>query len=209
MATRFEVRSSQHGLGTRSAGSTTGEGLTLFGYAARFDSPTEIRDYTGTFLERIAPGAFAESLAERAPILQYQHGKDPAVGTVPIGVFTEIREDRTGLYVEAALHDNPTTLPVRQAVASGALSGMSFRFEVTAEYWRDSAGQLLTDREVRDLLWNPGDRGPLIRTLTAVRLYEAGPVSQPAYRDTSVGIRSGTDTADIDRLRLLILKGAI
>lgn len=204
------VRTLSSELESRASGASSGDGLTLTGYAAKFNSPTEIRDWTGVFIEQIAPGAFGESLEERTPLLQYQHGHDPAVGTVPIGVFTDIREDSVGLKVTARLHDTPSTHALRAAITSGAITGMSFRFEVTGEFWRDATGKLLTDREVQDLLWRPGDRGPLTRTLTTVRLFEAGPVATPAYRDTTVGLRSDTTTpADIERLQLLVLKGLI
>jgi HK97 family phage prohead protease len=203
------VRTLSSDLETRASGASSGDGLTLTGYAAKFNSPTEIRDWSGTFIEQIAPGAFGESLQERTPIMQYQHGRDPAVGTVPIGSFTEIREDAVGLKVTARLHDTPSTHALRAAITSGAITGMSFKFEVTGEFWRDNTGRLLTPRETEDLLWRPGDRGPLTRTLTSVRLYEAGPVATPAYRDTTVGLRTDTPSADIHRLNLLVLKGLL
>jgi len=40
-----------------------GDGLTLEGYAAVFDSPTEINERGGTFIERIKPGAFKKTLS--------------------------------------------------------------------------------------------------------------------------------------------------
>jgi hypothetical protein len=45
-----------------------GDGLTLEGYAAVFNSPTRIDSWEGTFDEEIAPGAFARSLRERTPV---------------------------------------------------------------------------------------------------------------------------------------------
>lgn len=198
------VRTLSSDLETRASSATSGDGLTLAGHAAKFNSPTEIRDYMGVFIEQIAPGAFGDSLEERTPIIQYQHGRDPAVGTVPIGVFTEIVEDAVGLRVTARLHDTPSTHALRAAITSGAITGMSFKFEVTGEFWRDNSGKLLTPRETEDLLWRPGDRGPLTRTLTSVRLHEAGPVATPAYRDTTVGLRTKTDDLELLRLKLSI-----
>jgi len=40
-----------------------GDGLTLSGYAAVFNSPTRIDSWEGTFDESIARGAFAEGVA--------------------------------------------------------------------------------------------------------------------------------------------------
>ena len=42
----------------------SGDGLTLEGYAAVFDTPTEINNYEGNFTEQISPGAFKKTLRE-------------------------------------------------------------------------------------------------------------------------------------------------
>lgn len=82
--------------------------------------------------EVVAPGAFAESLAEIAakgrpvPVL-WQHRSDQ-----PIGIYTVLKEDETGLYVEGALLKDA----VRQAAESyalmkaGAVSGLSIGYYV-------------------------------------------------------------------------------
>ncbi|ELB89004.1 hypothetical protein Rwratislav_31624 [Rhodococcus wratislaviensis IFP 2016] len=185
-----------------------GDGRTLSGYAAVFDQDTEIDSYEGQFFERIAPGAFAKTLRERKPIMQYNHGFDPRVGTVPIGAFTDIREDQRGLFVEARLFDNDVVEPVRQAIEAHAIGGMSFKFRVVRDDWRDDNGDPLSAKDVASLLYRPGTRGPLRRTIKEVQLYEAGPVSSPAYAGTSVGVRHQTQThysaEDVARrLRLL------
>ena len=151
-----------------------GDGLTLEGYAAVFDTPTRIEDWE-PFDEIIARGAFKKTLAERSPILQWNHGNDPAVGQVPIGNIETIREDANGLKVTARLHDNAQVGPIRDAIASGAITGMSFRFQVLNEQV-DTSGDIP------------------VRTVREVRLFEVGPVAFPAYPTTSVGVRSiGTD----------------
>jgi hypothetical protein len=153
-----------------------GDGLTLTGYAALFNSPTRIDSWEGLFDEQIAPGAFKKTIRERVPVMQWNHGRDPAVGQVPIGAITDIREDGKGLKVTARLHDNAQVQPVRDAIASGAIRGMSFRFEPL----RDK-----TDKT----------QDPPLRTLQEVRLHELGPVAFPAYDDTSVGVRSEEATS--------------
>lgn len=153
-----------------------GDGLTLSGYAAVFDAPTRIDSWEGTFDEVITRGAFRKTISERTPIMQWNHGQDPAIGQVPIAAITSLREDKRGLYVEARLHDNDLVKPVRDAIASGAVSGMSFRFQVIKDAW-DESGKIPT------------------RTLKEVRLYEVGPVAHPAYEATSVGVRDA-DLAD-------------
>jgi HK97 family phage prohead protease len=161
------------------------DGLTLEGYAAVFDDPTRIDSWEGTFDEVIAAGAFAKTIRDRKPVMQFDHGHDIATGSVPIGSIEDIREDRQGLFVRARLHDNARVEPIRQAIASGAIDGMSFRFRVIREEWDES-----------------GDTP--VRTIREVELFELGPVVFPAYASTTVGVRSLlADLDDTDRGRLI------
>lgn len=158
-----------------------GDGLTLEGYAAVFDQWTQIEDWEGVYMESLARGAFKKTLRERRDrvLLQYDHGHHPVLGSIPIGHIEMLREDDHGLYVRARLHDNWMTQPVRDAVASGAVSGMSFRFKPIAEKIEQPA-------KAKDL--------PK-RTLTEVALFELGPVAFPAYSGTEVGLRAWADAA--------------
>lgn len=149
------------------------DGLTLDGYGAVFNDWTEIQDRSGKFFERIAPGAFKRTIGQRMPVLQFDHGAHPLIGSIPLGRITSLAEDDRGLRVRAKLSDNWLVEPVRDAIRDGAVTGMSFRFRVTdnGDSW-----------EVRD--------GVEYRTITEVELYEVGPVVFPAYESTSVGVRS-------------------
>ncbi|RDI12039.1 HK97 family phage prohead protease [Rhodococcus sp. AG1013] len=142
--------------------------------------------------------------------MQYDHGRDTRVGSVPIGVYEEIREDEHGLFVRGRIFDNDLAEPIRQAIEAGAIRGMSIKFAVVTDEWRDGTGRLLRPHEVDRLRFDPGSRGPLRRTVKEIRLHEAGPVSTPAYETTSVGVRDidrrNTIPADV-RIRLLKLKG--
>lgn len=157
----FEMRSAED----------TGDGLTMSGYAAVFNRSTMIDNYEGRFEERIRKGAFARTINARMPVLQFEHGRHPLLGSMPLGTITKLREDDYGLYVEARLADNWLIEPVRDAIASGAIDGMSFRFNVIKESV-DESGDIP------------------VRTLEEVRLLELGPVVFPAYDATSVGVRS-------------------
>lgn len=163
------------------------DGFNLEGYAAVFDSPTRIRDAQGPFEETIRRGAFARSLEKRAPILQWDHGRDPAVGTAPIGDLTDIREDDHGLYVRARLYDHPSTERIRLGIKGRQVKGMSFRFEVPegGDAWSKRDG--LDTREIRE-----------------VDMAELGPVAFPAYTSTSVSVRSLLAAVDPDEYRELI-----
>lgn len=175
------------------------DGRTLRGYAAVFDQETQINSWEGRFSERIAKGAFRKTLKEKKPICQFNHGRDQRTGQVPIGVFTELREDDQGLYVESRLFDNDLVEPIRQAIEGEAITGMSFTFNVVRDEWRDNKGKLVKGDEIYRLLYEPGDRGPLQRTVKEVKLYEAGPVTHPAYEGTSVGVRSADDLTEAER----------
>lgn len=192
---------------TREAGDTDGDdGRTLTGYGAVFNTPTRIDSWEGTFDETIAPGAFKKSLSERTPKLQYDHGSHPLIGSIPIGKITDIREDSEGLRVVARLSDNWLVEPVRDAIRDGAVEGMSFRFSVVRDEWRTKDGTLIKDpKEVASRLWeNWGEsldeNEVLTRTLKEVKISEVGPVTWPAYEETSVAVRSKV-TIDLARLR--------
>lgn len=175
------------------AGDDDGDGLTLDGYGAVFGTPTRIDSWEGTFDEDIARGAFKKSLKERTPVLQFDHGRHPMVGSIPLGSFESLSEDESGLHVVARLHDNWLVQPVRDAIKSKAIPGMSFRFSVVKDEWRTQDGALVKPEDVERLLWKSDAANPatiLKRTLKEVRLFEVGPVVFPAYAETSVGVRS-------------------
>ena len=167
-----------------------GDGRTLEGLAAVFGQPTRIDSWEGEFDEVIRAGAFRKSLRERTPVMQFDHGRHPLIGSIPIGSIQDLRETDDGLFVSGRITDNWLMQPVRDAIAEGSITGMSFRFEVIRELWTDAQGAQVKPEELSQLLWNPGERGPLLRTLIEVRLHELGPVVFPAYLQTTVGVRA-------------------
>ena len=175
------------------------DGFTLDGYGAVFNSPTRIDSWEGCFDEVLAPGAFKKSLRERTPRMQFDHGMHPLIGSIPIGRFETVEEDAKGLHVVGRLTDNWLIQPVRDAIREGGIDGMSFRFSVVKEEWRDKDGKLIKDdEELWDLMLEGMRSGEanLTRTLKEVRMTEVGPVVWPAYEDTSVGVRSKPFTVD-------------
>ncbi|MYU24755.1 HK97 family phage prohead protease [Streptomyces sp. SID8352] len=189
MAARELLRSAPFQL-TRADGDEEGDGRTLTGYAALFGVDTEINSWEGQFTEKIRKGAFRKTIREQTPVLQFDHGRHPLIGSIPIGAISDLREDDQGLHVEARITDNWLMQPIRDAIAEETVNGMSFRFEVVREEWRDVNGKLVKPEEVYDLLWMPGDRGPLQRELIELKCRELGPVVFPAYAGTSVSVRA-------------------
>lgn len=147
------------------------DGQTLEGYAAVFNAWTDITDRSGTYREQIVPGAFKRSIGQRTPVLQFDHGSHPLIGSLPLGSISVLREDRNGLFVKARLSDNWLIEPVRDAIRDGGISGMSFRFRVIKE------------------TWGIDDKGDT-RKIEEAEVLELGPVVFPAYEQTSVAVRS-------------------
>lgn len=204
-----------------------GDGLTLDGYAAVFNRETIIDSWEGRFKETIAPGAMKKSFRENPPKIQFDHGHHPLIGSIPIAApergypkeesDPELAPDG-GAHIVARLLENWLVQPVRDAIAVGAIDGMSFRFSVIREEWHDHDGKKITDAlELRELLrrsWyeEVPDEELLVRTLKELRVPELGPVVWPAYADTTVGVRSITidparldDPAERNKLAQLVL----
>lgn len=193
----------------------TGDGLTLDGYAAVFNRETIIDSWEGRFKEKISPGAMKKSFRESPPKIQFDHGRHALIGSMPIGQHEPgypreevdpARAPEGGAHVVARLHDNWLIQPLRDAIASASVDGMSFRFGVVREAWFDPTGKQIRDEdELRQLLrrtWveDVPDDELLLRDLRELRVPELGPVVFPAYVDTSVGMRSNTITVDLGRL---------
>jgi len=169
------------------------DGRTLRGIAVPFGQITRIDNWMeGRFDEQFKRGAFRRSLGQRMPKLQFDHGTHPLFGSLPIGEFRSLTERQGGLDVEAQIFEAPLFEPLREALATDQIDGMSIRFrplKVT-----------ITQAEQRD------DGGDVeLRTITEAELIELGPVMFPAYAGTSVDLRSLGDldlTNQIDRHRL-------
>lgn len=145
------------------------DGLTLEGYAAVFNTWADISDWQGDYRERFMQGAFKRSIGQRAPVLQFDHGAHPLIGSIPLGRISSLSEDSQGLHVRARLSDNWLVEPVRDAIRDGAVTGMSIRFRAIREEWSKDRSE---------------------RTHRESELYELGPVVFPAYETTMVGVRS-------------------
>lgn len=141
-----------------------GKGRTLYGYAARFDTPTAL----GGFSEIIAPGAFAHSLASDAAgkiRAIYEHDSRSLLGRAGSGSL-RLSEDDVGLAFELDLPDTQLGKDVATLVKRGDLNGCSFGFIATGESWEGET-----------------------RTVTEVELHEITITATPAYDATSVQVR--------------------
>ena len=157
---------------------------TLVGHFARFNEWTEIESaFEGHFMERIAPGAFKKTFAERGSSIKvlFQHGRDPEIGDKAIAIPTLLREEPdAGAYYEADLLEGIPPL-VMSGLRRNAY-GASFRFRIIKE-------STVEDPEASE--HNP--RGLPERTIQEVDVAEFGPVTFPAYSNATAGVRSMTD----------------
>jgi HK97 family phage prohead protease len=164
----------------------TSDGLNFRGYAAVFDKWSED---LGGFREKIAPGAFTKTLAERGrsnrnPIKMFlNHDWDVVLAStyVPKGGEPTMRlsEDERGLLVDADLPDNEWGRPVRDAIRRGDISTMSFGFNVA-----------VVNGKPQDE-WNANKTE---RVLRENKLWEVSPVTAwPAYADTTASVRHLAD----------------
>lgn len=194
------------------------DGLSIEGYGAVVNQVTEIDSWEGTFEEEFLSGSFKRTARNGPPKMQFDHGYSSILGSVPLGRWDAADEDDYGMLLgPGRVFDNWATLPVRDAIIAGAISGQSIRFSVVREEWVDRDGQVIKDeRELFNLIfWGEGldERGPIRRRIKEARVSEAGPVVWPAYSGTTVGMRSdgpprasdlavpsGTITIDLGRL---------
>lgn len=147
----------------------------LEGYAALFDEWTQIGGDEWGFMESIAPGAFARSLKEADDIKAFfNHDGNQVLGST-FAKTAEFEEDKKGLRAVIYPPDTVAGRDVVTLVKRGDVRGMSFMFRVrpNGDDWTD-----------------PEQKGELPkRVLRDLQLFEAGPVTFPAYEATSISAR--------------------
>lgn len=159
--TELEKRGGNLGVETRASD----DKRTLHGYAAVFNSDTDIG---GWWIERVAPGAFADTIGGDIRAL-VDHDWGRIIGRTKSGTL-RLTEDAKGLKVEVDVPNTSDGNDLWELVERGDVSGMSFGFRVTKQSWDET-----------------GDTP--IRTIEAVELFEVSAVAFPAYDDTSIGKR--------------------
>lgn len=173
------------------------EGFTFEGYAAVFDLPSRLMAFPAIragqpFREVIHRGAFTKTLSENPDItLRYQHN----LTALPLGRTTagtlELSEDDRGLRVRASLPDNEWGRPVRDAIARGDITGMSFRFHKVIDKFANET------------------RG-LMRHLHEVKLdKEVSITDMPAFPDTVAAVRLLAQEAEVEPDELSDAFGAL
>lgn len=143
------------------------DGKVAEGYAALFNSDADIGGY---FVERIAPGAFAETIKESDVRALVDHDSGRVIGRTSAGTL-RLKEDDKGLRVEIDLPDTSDGRDLAVSLDRRDISGMSFGFRVTHDEW-DETGDVP------------------VRTIHKLDLFEVSAVAFPAYDDTTIAMRS-------------------
>jgi uncharacterized protein len=144
------------------------------GYGAVFKNVDSYRDI-------IMPGAFSDTLkvfgeSKRKVPMLWQHRSGE-----PIGVYSDLKEDTHGLYVEGEI--NMEVQQGREAYSlmkQGSLTGLSIGYDVAIDEW---------------------DKTSLTRKLHKLNLWEISPVTFPANDKSRIEhVKSADTISDVERI---------
>jgi len=146
-----------------------GEGTTVVGYAAVFNSITDL----GSFREQIAPEAFTRVLEESPDtVALLNHDTNLVLGRTTSGTL-KLSVDEVGLRYELQLGNQSYARDLAESMRRGDISKSSFAFTIERESWQEN-----------------------VRTVEEVRgLYDVSVVTRPAYGDSSADLRKETAAA--------------
>jgi len=175
-----------------------------------YNTKTVINSYLEgpPFVETIQRGAFAKSISESLAKIRvlFSHGKDPSIGSKPLGTIDRLEEREDGPHFSVTLLDAPYVRSLVPAMRAGLL-GMSFHAAVIP----DKVRELMTPDPSPE---NP--EGLPERSYSELRLKEFGPTPFPAVDGTELVVRSDRQEvlfAEIrqhpDEFRRLMEQGAV
>jgi hypothetical protein len=143
--------------------------LRIIGHAAVFNVVGD----GGWFREKVAPGAFADSIQTDDVRALFNHDPNMILGRNRAGTL-KLAEDERGLQIEIVPPDTQVARDLLVSLERGDINQMSFGFQVVKDSWEhNSEGNALD-----------------IRTLEKVRLWDVSPVTFPFYKETDVAVRS-------------------
>jgi HK97 family phage prohead protease len=150
----------------------------IVGYGAVFyraaDPGTQYNLWGDTF-ERVSPTAFTDTLARADDVRGlFNHDPNHIFGRTTAGTM-RLSVDSVGLRYEIDPPDTEAGRALAESIRRGDVSGSSFSFSVDKQSWEQR------------------DDGTEVRTLEAVTLYDAGPVTFPAYEAASTAVRKDSD----------------
>jgi HK97 family phage prohead protease len=144
-----------------------GEAEFFEGEGIVFNSTTDLRDFT----EEVAPEA-VDAVWEDDVRGTFNHSADLVLGRNKSGTMT-LTKTPTGVKYQIRYNPNdPDHVRVMEKVKRGDVSGSSFAFKIKEDNWSKRDGK------------------PHRKITKLERWFDIGPVTYPAYTDTSVAARS-------------------
>lgn len=170
--------------------SRSGDGRTVEAYAAMFDSPYEVRDGHGHYMEQIERSAFNRTLkgAGRNAMCVYNHGMTihgtpDGMASLPLGRPLEIKPDGKGLLTVTRYNEGPWADSVLASIRNGDIKAQSFRGSI---YRSSPNGKVPRRRNYADPL-------PVV-TRHELGLADYGPTPIPVNEASAiVAVRSAAD----------------
>lgn len=157
-------------------------GSKIAGHAAVFN---QLSEDLGGYREKIAPGAFSETLKTADIRALWNHNPDFVLGRNKANTL-RLSEDEVGLATEYDFPDTGYARDLMTLITRGDVSQQSFGFMVLPGGSK----------------WHMEDGG-LVRTLTNVELFDVSPVTYPAYPQTDVAARAELRTIAQQKLKEL------
>jgi len=134
----------------------------------------------GGFKERILPTAF-DGVDTSDVFITFNHNFDNVLARTKNGSAT-LDTSPAGIQYRYKTPETSTGKDVQQLISDGIVEGSSFMFTVAPD----------GDK------WEKMDDGTYERTITQIgRLFEMGPVTVPAYPDTTATLARGMDSIEV------------
>jgi Escherichia/Staphylococcus phage prohead protease len=129
---------------------------------------------SGEFRERIRPSAVDRTIREGVDVRAYfNHNLSQILGRLTAGTLQQ-RKERDGLRIQITPPDTTYARDLMKSIKRGDISGMSFRFRIVPPHGQD---------------FNFED-GIIVRDITDMIYREVSVVTEPAYPQTDVAVRS-------------------
>jgi HK97 family phage prohead protease len=167
-----------------------GDKPVLGGYALKFN---RLSQNLGGFVERVAPGAVAKTLRDGGDVLaRYHHLDEYLLGRTLSGSL-RLSADDAGLAYEVDLPDTQYARDLAALARRGDVQHSSFAFRTIADEWGFT------------------EQGFPLRTLVEIQLVDVAPVVNPAYLDTTSGLRTLAEARglDIDTVAVAAREGTL
>lgn len=145
----------------------TSTGQTIHGQAVVYNA---LSGDLGGFVEKIAPGAFAQSLDTQDQLCLFNHDEGQILGRKSAGTLS-LRDSAVALEFSCKLPDTSVGRDVAVLCERGDLKSMSFGFICMEDDWQQNGVQV-------------------VRTVRRAELFELSAVAFPAYEHSTVSLRS-------------------